>query len=329
LTAQGRRRFDAGVKPHLCLALAAVFAAFPLIASAADPFDQSGVALEVDSPDPKLTKIVLLAGGPSSKPMAHEYFAGCALLMDWLKQQPGVWPVLARDWPKNEAVLKGTKCVVYFGDGGGKQPFISPERWAAFGKLMDAGAGLVLLHQAMDFPSGPDAEKIKGWLGGVFHADIGNRGHWDMDLKPAGKHPVLAGVGAFAAPADGWLFNLHFAPGATPLLVGAVPDKARTTADAKAHVGRDEVIAWAYQRPGRGRGFGFTGADLHKSWGYESQRRMVVNGILWAAGQEVPAGGAPTQFNEADLNRNLDRKETAAAKKTATTKSKAKAPARK
>ena len=37
---------------------------------AADPHDQSGVALEVDSPDAKLTKIVLLAGGPSSKAMA-------------------------------------------------------------------------------------------------------------------------------------------------------------------------------------------------------------------------------------------------------------------
>jgi type 1 glutamine amidotransferase len=306
--------------PFVALAFATMHAA----ALAADPYDQSGVPLEVDSPDPKLAKIVLLAGGPSSKPMAHEYFAGCALLQDWLKQQPGVWPVMARDWPKNEAMLRGAKCVVYFGDGGGKQPFITPERWQVFSQLMDSGAGLVLLHQAMDFPTGPDAAKIKGWLGGVFHADIGNRGHWDMDLKPAGKHPTLAGVGAFAAPADGWLFNLHFADGIKPLLVGAVPDKARTTADAKAHTGRDEVIAWAYQRPGRGRGFGFTGADLHKSWGYESQRRLVVNGILWAAGLDVPKGGAQMRFDEAVLNRNLDRKDVPVAKKTSTKKTPAK-----
>jgi hypothetical protein len=293
---------------------------------AADPHDQSGVPLEVDAPDAKLTKIVLLAGGPSSKPMAHEYFAGCALLMGWLKQQPGVWPVMARDWPKQEAILEGAKCVVYFGDGGGKQPFIEPARWARLARLLDSGAGLVLLHQAMDFPQGPDGDKVQNWLGGVFRSDIGCRGHWDMELKPVGTHPVLRGVKPFAAPGDGWLYNLHFAKskGFAPLIVGQVPEKSRTSADAKQHAGRDEIIGWAHQRADGGRGFGFTGADLHKSWGYESQRKFVVNGILWSAGLEVPAEGANTKFAEADLNQNLDKKSAPAPKaasKTAPKKS--------
>lgn len=295
--------------------------------SAADPHDQSGVPLEVDSPDAKLTKIVLLAGGPSSKAMAHEYFAGCAVLMNLLKQTPGVWPVMARDWPKNEAVLKGAKTIIYYGDGGGKQPFIDAARWAKLSALMDSGVGLVLLHQAMDFPTGPDADKVKGWLGGVFHSDIGSRGHWDMDLKPtATGHPALRGAQAFAAPGDGWLFNLHFAEGKgfTPLLVGQVPDKGRSTVDAKKHAGRDEIIAWAYERPAGGRGFGFTGADIHKSWSYASQRKVVVNGILWTAGVEVPAAGAPVKFDDADLNRNLDVKASPAAKAAKATKAKAK-----
>jgi hypothetical protein len=222
---------------------------------------------------------------------------------------------MARDWPKNEAVLQGARVILYYGDGGGKQPFIEPQRWAAFSKLMDSGVGFVLLHQAVDFPADANAPKIKGWLGAVFHSDIGNRGHWDMDLKTAGRHAVLNGVSSFSAPGDGWLYNLHFAEeGFTPLLVGAVPDKSRTTADAKSHTGRDEVIAWAFQRPGGGRGFGFTGADLHKSWSYESQRKLVVNGILWAAGLEVSAGGAKMDFSETDLNRNLDLKDKPAAK---------------
>ncbi len=288
---------------------------------AADPHDQSQVPLEADSPDPKLAKIILLASGPSSKPMAHEYFAGCALLQQWLKQQPGVWPVMARDWPKNERVLDGAKCVVYYGDGGGKQQFLEPAHWAKFSKLLDGGCGFVLLHQAVDFPKGESGDKIKGWLGGVFLGDIGCRGHWDMDLKTTDEHPVLRGVKSFAAPGDGWLYNLHFADkGFTPLLVGAVPDKSRTSADAKAHAGRDEVIAWAHQRPDGGRGFGFTGADLHKSWSYESQRKLVVNGILWTAGLEVPKNGATMDFTEADLNRNLDKKPTPAPAAKATKK---------
>ncbi|MDP3072797.1 MAG: ThuA domain-containing protein [Opitutaceae bacterium] len=279
--------------------------------AAAPSYDQSRVPLEVDAPRPGLAKIVLLAGGPSSKAMAHEYFAGCALLMEWLKQQPGVWPVMARDWPKNERVLEGAKCVVYFGDGGGKQPFATPARWAKLTQLMEAGTGLVLLHQAMDFPAGPDGAKIKDWLGGVFHSDIGSRGHWDMEFKSIPAHEVTRGVTPFAAPADGWLYNMHFAPGVVPLLTGAVPDKSRSTADAKKHPGRDEVIAWAYARPDGGRGFSFTGADLHASWAYTSQRTLVLNGILWAARLPVPAGGVQVALDPAQLELNLDDKRAA------------------
>jgi hypothetical protein len=285
---------------------------------AAEPrYDQSGVPLEQEAPKPGLAKIVLLAGGPSSKAMAHEYFAGCALLLDWLKQQPGVWPVLARGWPTNENLLKDAKCIVYYGDGGGKQPFVGDsQRWETFSRLMESGVGLVLLHQAMDFPVGPDGEKIKRWLGAVYHADIGSRGHWDMEFKTIPTHDVTRGVKPFAAPADGWLYNLHFAEkGVTPLLTGAVPDKSRSTADAKSHVGRDEVIAWAYERPTLGRGFGFTGADLHASWTYASQRALVLNGILWAARLPVPSAGAQAKFDPANLERNLDDKRVPAAKK--------------
>jgi hypothetical protein len=40
----------------------------------------------------------------------------------------------------------------------------------------------------------------------------------------------------------------------------------------------------------------------------------VVNGILWSAGLEVPADGAKTKFDEADLNKNLDKKAAPAPK---------------
>src|SRR5690349_12873198 len=129
---------------RLLVALALIAVPLP---RAADIYDQSGVPLEVDAPHTGLAKVILLAGSPSSKAMAHEYFAGCALLMDWLKQQPGVWPVMVRGWPTNESILKNARCVVYFGDGGGKQPFLDAKRWSTLQQLRATGAGLVLLHQ--------------------------------------------------------------------------------------------------------------------------------------------------------------------------------------
>jgi hypothetical protein len=270
--------------------------------------EQKKVPLEQGAPDPKLAKIVLLAGSVSNKAGQHEYFAGCALMMEWLKQTPGVWPVMAAEgWPKGEKIFDGAKAVVVFADGGAKLPFLEPARWAKIKALMDGGAGLVMLHQAVDVPA-DRAEEIKSWLGAVWQADIGSRGHWDMEFNEFPPHPITRGLTPFAAPLDGWLFNLHFAPGAVPLVSGAVPDKMRTTADAKAHAGRAEVVAWAYERANGGRSFAFTGCDLHRNWLVESQRRLVTNGILWSAKMEIPASGAAVPMTPAQLKENMDAK---------------------
>ena len=51
-------------------------------------------------------KIVLVAGSKSHGPGDHEFFAGTAILMNLLKQTPGVWPVMVRNgWPKDESVF--------------------------------------------------------------------------------------------------------------------------------------------------------------------------------------------------------------------------------
>lgn len=276
---------------------------------------QKQFPLEVDSPDAAKAKIVLIAGGISNNKVGgHEYFAGCSLLFKCLKQTPGVAPVMAAEgWPKNEAILKGAKAIVIYTDGGDKLPWLDDARWARIREAVNGGAGLICLHQAVEVPASR-AEEFKGWLGAVWQKDTGCRGHWDMTLKTAAQHPTLEGVKTFDAPHDGWLYNLHFNDtGVTPLLVGQVEDKARTTADAKAHSGRDEVIAWAYERKDGGRSVGFTGADLHSSWHIDDQRRFMLNAILWTA----KVNSTPSiKLDEADFTANMDGK-TALAKKAA------------
>src|ERR1043165_6218730 len=130
--------------PILALSLST---AAPLMA-AADPYDQSGVPLEVDTSDPALTKIVLIAGRKSHGPGDNEFFAGCAILMDMLKQTPGVFPVMARDgWPKNEAILKGAKSIVLYMDGRGGHPVNG--KLDVMKRIMAQGVGWFNIHYAV------------------------------------------------------------------------------------------------------------------------------------------------------------------------------------
>src|SRR6516165_8631603 len=133
-----------------------------------DAYDQSSVPLEVQPTDPTLAKIVLVAGRQSHGPGAHEFFAGCAVLMKLLQQTPGAFPVMARDgWPENPRTLEGAKAVVFFMDGGSGHPIIQKNHLEEVRKLIDRGAGFVNLHYAVDYPK-RQAEIILGWLGGYY-----------------------------------------------------------------------------------------------------------------------------------------------------------------
>jgi hypothetical protein len=96
--------------------------------------------------------------------------------------------------------------------------------------------------------------------------------------------------------------------GVTPIVTATPPDETRKTDAAKAHPGRPEILAWAFERSAGGRSFGFTGAHFHRNWDDENFRRLVVNAILWSAKLEVPPGGARVDLDRGDLNANLDKK---------------------
>src|SRR5215831_15405493 len=113
-----------------------------------DPFDQSKVALEVEPPaDFKGKRVLIVAGRQSHGPAEHEFFAGSAILMNLLKQNKDVFPIMARDgWPKNEKLFDTADCIVMYMDGGSGHPAIKPEHMAIIHKQIDRGAGWVNLH---------------------------------------------------------------------------------------------------------------------------------------------------------------------------------------
>ncbi|HWG41428.1 MAG TPA: ThuA domain-containing protein [Gemmataceae bacterium] len=282
----------------------------PARAADVDPYDQSGVPLEKQPTDPNLKKIVLVAGHRSHGPGEHEFFAGCALLMKLLQQTPGIAPVMVRDgWPKDAKTFEGATSVVFFMDGGGGHPIIQKGHREVVQKLMDKEVGFVNLHYAVEYPKS-QSDHVLQWLGGYYETNYSTNPHWKAEIKKLPKHPITRGVKPFTIN-DEWYFNIRFKPeskNVTPILLATPPDDKRGTAAAKEHKGREEILAWAFDRANGGRSFGFTGGHFHKNWGDENFRRLVVNAILWTAKVNVPKDGAKVELDPADLNRNLDRK---------------------
>ena len=231
---------------HLLLALPLVAGAALAFAADVDPYDQSGVPIEKQPTDPSLTKIVLVAGRQSHGPGDHEFFAGCALLMNLLKQTPGVFPVMARDgWPKDPKTFDGAKSVVFYMDGGGGHPILQQDHRDIVQGLIDKGVGFVNLHYAVEYPKS-QSEHLFNWLGGYYETNFSTNPHWKANFDRLPEHPIARGVKSFQIQ-DEWYFNIRFAPASknvTPILMAIPPDNTRGTAAAKMHLGRPEIMAW-------------------------------------------------------------------------------------
>jgi type 1 glutamine amidotransferase len=286
------------------LFLSIAIALMPLTPSAAGekaPKLPKGITLEEQPKDPKASKIVFIAGSNFYKPGEHEYIGGCAVLMDLVKQTPGVAPVLALDWPKNPDTFKNAKAVVFYLDGGDKHPALKGGRLVQIIQLAEQGVGLVMLHQGVDI-SKDFGERMQGWMGAAWEKGHSQRAHWIDTYKSFPDHPTTRGVTPFKID-DGYLYKLRFVAdmkGVTPLLRTVNPKLKNAKLDNNA------IVAWTYDRADKGRSFAFTGGHLHASLAEEGYRRLLVNGILWSAGVEIPKTGAPVALSVTQLNQYLE-----------------------
>jgi hypothetical protein len=255
-------------------------------------------------------KIVLVAGGPSHGPGEHEYYAGSMILARLLRQTPGIEPLVVRDgWPVDPVIFEGAAAIVFFTDGSAFHPLLVDNRMDILDSYLGRGAGFVCLHWAVHYPE-TVGSRVLGWLGGYFADGMSVNPVWLARFEDLPLHPIMNGIDSFEVQ-DEWYYDLRFVagpPSASPLLRSVPPDDTRFTADAAMYPGRAETVAWAFEREGGGRSFGFTGAHYHVNWGVDGFRRTVVNAILWTAHRTVPSGGAPVAFDPAWLTENLDPK---------------------
>jgi type 1 glutamine amidotransferase len=267
--------------------------------------------------------IVMIAGKPSHGPAQHEHNAGIQLLRKCLEQggagQMEIKHHLNGEWPSQEELSQAATVVIY-SDGGGGHPALQGDRLQQLDKEMKRGCGFLTLHYAVEPTIEKGNKEFINWMGGAFEINWSVNPHWDANFKEFPAHPISSGVKPFSTN-DEWYFFMRFRQGmkgVTPILSDVAPESTMSRPDG-AHSGNPAVresvknkdkqhVAWAAERDGGGRGFGFTGGHYHKGWGNNDQRKLVLNAILWTAHIDVPAPGFESVVTEADLLANLDLK---------------------
>jgi hypothetical protein len=280
--------------------------------------------------------IVLIAGKPSHPPGMHEFRAGCLLLQKCLKEVPGLTTVVySNGWPHEANAFAQADAMVIYADGGAGHPAIQGDHRQTLDALARKGVGLGFMHYGVEIPSTNGGPEFLEWVGGYYEHLYSVNPMWSPDYKTFPKHAITRGVQPFSNR-DEWYFNIRWRPdeknndasskGAararsgriTPILVATPSEEVRRgpyvyPKGPYQHIidagGRKETMMWAYERPGGGRGFGFTGGHTHANWGNDNQRKVLLNALLWIAKMEVPPNGVESTVTPAELEQNLDLKE--------------------
>jgi hypothetical protein len=271
-------------------------------------------------------KLVMVAGRPSHGSGQHEFRAGCLLLKKCLAEACPqlVTEVSTGGWPTDPTAFDNADAVFFFADGGGGHPVLQSNRLAQIDALAKRGVGIACLHYAVEVPKEKGGPQFLDWLGGYFEPHWSVNPHWTLSqTELAQGHPITRGVKPFEMN-DEWYYNMRFkdraegepAEGLTMILTAVPPDSTRERPDGahsnnptvRANKGAREVLAWAYERPGGGRGFGCTGAHFHANWGNDDFRKLMLNALAWTAGLEVPSDGLASAVSQEELAANLDPK---------------------
>jgi type 1 glutamine amidotransferase len=272
-------------------------------------------------------KLVLVAGRASHGPGEHEHRAGILLAEKCLDTHFGsealprlVTEAYTGGWPADPTAFDNADAVFFFADGGNGHPVLQSSRLAQIDALAKRGVGIACLHYAVEVPKEKGGPEFLTWLGGYFEPHWSVNPHWTLaQTQLAEGHPIVRGVKPFVTD-DEWYYHMRFRDppeGVTMILTAVPPDSTRERPDGphsnnptvRSGKGSREALAWAYERPGGGRGFGCTGAHFHRNWANDDFRRMMLNALAWTAGLEVPEGGVVSSVSADDLVANLDDKQ--------------------
>ena len=251
--------------------------------------------------------VLLVAGPPSHGPGCHEHPAGCELLaMHLCSSGLDIAAKVSLGWPTDPAEARRRR---HPGDLQRRRTGPSAAgHLDALKARHQAGKGLAVLHWAL----GPADDEMKAFLmeaiGGQFEPDWSVNPMWTMN-EPiiAAGHPATRGITPFEAK-DEWYFHIRLRDDVTPLLQAHPPadvlGKKDGTYSGNPAVRKaledklPQTLAWAVENANGSRGFGFTGGHFQTLWSNAGFRKVVLNGIGWTAGVEIPESGIDGKLAE-------------------------------
>ncbi len=262
-------------------------------------------------------RVLFIAGPKSHDRDIHEFPRGAELLAEALNRS-GL-PVAADvslGWPASDAAVTDAGLVVIYSDG--LEAHVAKGHSAVLRERLSAGKPLAVLHFALEPGDDPALRQLLlDAIGGCFEAGWSVNPVWTLKASPSAAHPAARGVGELNL-SDEIYFHLRFREGLrgiAPLLVALPPldavkeDGPRSgNAAVRAALARGEpqTIAWTCLDENGTRGFGFTGGHAHRFWYDDHVRRLVLNGLAWSAGLEIPPGGVPLVNPSAPLFGTID-----------------------
>lgn len=249
------------------------------------------IAATASAESPK--RLLLVGQGPDGHPPAtHEYVAGLKILKRCLQPVKGLEIASVRadePWKEGPELLERADGVVLFLCEGAKWMQQDAKRMKGLSSLAKRGGGIVALHWGVGTK---DAKFIDGCLnliGGCHGGPDRKYQVLETELTANPMHPICGGIDAFRIK-DEFYYRLKFARSGTlqPIL--------RATID-----GKEETVAWAWERPDGGRSFGFSGLHFHENWKQRAYRRLVAQGVLWTLKMPIPKAGLAVEVPESEL----------------------------
>jgi hypothetical protein len=249
----------------------------------------------------------------------HEFMAGSILLAKQLNAAyPEVHAVVrsSNNWPTDLSHADAIVVALNHGQRAAKDP----EIFAAVRR----GAGFMAIHFGVEVNQGEEGNNYLQWMGGYFETKWSVNPWWQPDFKQIPDHPTTRGVKPFSVR-DEWYYHMRFVgelEGVTPILSDVPPvntvseqisDRGGNPEVFKeVSAGKQQHMAWAYERPDQGRGFGFTGMHLHENLGNDSFRQVLINAVAWVTKLEIPEEGVPSEaVDKQGLEAFIDQAQTA------------------